>query len=218
MVNLEASKKDQILSYFKDDVELEVLSKSFTLLNPLKNDNENLYKIGCKLDHNYKNIEVIRTMIGTSYSVSNTEYCDFLNEWLNKEKIDYIFSGSKCEGNIKLWEKYIEELWIQLEKDIEDRYSCKRNTTIYKCSVSPELKTALSVGFTLLGTFLITFYFLYKFSPIGLWIHNCLNKNKRITKNIVLEESCELLERSSENVISPTEDGRIRIGYNSAGN
>ncbi|SBS96854.1 PIR Superfamily Protein [Plasmodium malariae] len=194
MAKLEGSKKDQILMHFEDEVELSDSSKSFTLLNPLKNDNENLYKIGCKLDHNYKNIE------------------------LNKEKIDYISSGSKCKGNIKLWEEYIEVLWKQLEKDIQESYSCKRNTIIYKCSVSPELKTTLSVGFTLLGTFLITFYFLYKFSPIGPRIYSCLYKKKRIKKNIVLEELCELLERSSENVISPTEDGRIRIGYNSAGN
>ncbi|SBT85539.1 PIR protein [Plasmodium malariae] len=218
MVKLEESKKNQILMHFDDEVELADSSKSFTLLNPLKNDNENLYKIGCKLDHYYKNKEVINVMLGPSYSVSDTEYCGFLNEWLNREKIDYISSGSKCEGNIKLWEEYIEVLWKQLEKDIQDSYSCERNTTIYKCSISHEMKTALSVGFTLLGTFLITFYFLYKFSPIGPRIHSCRNKKKRITKNIVLGESCELLERYSENVISPTEDGRIRIGYNSAGN
>ncbi|SBS96563.1 PIR Superfamily Protein, partial [Plasmodium malariae] len=162
MAKLEESKKNKILMHFEDEVELADSSKSFTLLNPLKNDNETLYKIDCKLDHYYKNKEVISALIGTSYSVSVTEYCGFLNEWLNKEKIDYIFSGSKCESNIKLWEEYIEELWKQLENDIEESYLCKRNTTIYKCSISPVLKTALSVGFTLRGTFLITFYFLYK--------------------------------------------------------
>ncbi|SBT86415.1 PIR protein, pseudogene [Plasmodium malariae] len=215
---LDIGKKDEILGYFEQDVELADSSMSFSLLNPIKETHNYLYKIGCKLDTNYKNKDVINTMIGGIYIVSAPEYCGLLNEWLEKKKITYINEGPNCENSTILWEEIIEKLWEQLKNHAFDSFSCDRNKTIYNCHVSTELKSALSVGFTLMGIFLITLFIFYKFSPLGPRIRNRINNKRRTTQNIAPEVSGELLEISSENEISHCENGRFCIGYHSVKN
>ncbi|SBT86003.1 PIR protein [Plasmodium malariae] len=208
---LGTSKKVKILENFDEEYELSTSGTSYVILSPIKDTYKNLYEIGCKLHNNYKKKGTLCILINDS--VSDTEHCELLNEWLSEKKNHYIFNGSSCENNIKLWEIYIEELWKELKNDTGDSFLCDRKTTNYSCSISLELKTILSVSFTLLGAFLITFFLLYKFSPLGPRIHNCLNKNKRIIENIIPEESYELLEKSSENENLYSENGRISIGY-----
>ncbi|SBS98505.1 PIR Superfamily Protein [Plasmodium malariae] len=208
---LGTSKKDKILENFDEEYDLSTYETSYEFLSTIRDTYKNLYKIGCKLHNNYKKKDTLSILI--SDSVSDTEHCELLNEWLNEKKNHYIFNGSSCENNIKLWEMYIEKLWELLKSDTGDIVLCDRKTTHYSCSISFELKTAISISITLLGAFLITFFLLYKFSPLGPRIHNCLNKNKRIIENIIPEESYELLEKSSENENLYSEKGRISIGY-----
>ncbi|SBT85474.1 PIR protein [Plasmodium malariae] len=226
MVKLKTSKIEKLRLFFEEDYKPSDFTEKFSSFSSLEGIHENLYKIGYMLYNNFKNRHVYPGLIDCtdsecgSFSISDTDYCELLNEWLNNKKNKYIIEGSNCEDNTQLWEKHIEELWEQIKIYIKDMFLCERNKTIYTCSISPELKTAspdlktaspdlktaLSVGFTLLGTCLISFFFLYKFSPLGTWINNNINKKKRITKNIFSEESSGSLERSSKN-------GEITIGY-----
>ncbi|KAI4833962.1 PIR protein [Plasmodium brasilianum] len=196
---LETSKKDKILEYFDEEYNLSPYGTSYEFLSTIRDTYNNLYEIGCKLHNNYKKKDTLSILISDSDndSVSDTEYCELLNEWLNEKKNHYIFNGSSCENNIKLWKMYIEKLWELLKNDTRDIFLCDRKTTHYSCSISLELKTAIS------------------FSPLGPRIHNLLNKNKRIIENIIPEESYELLERYCENENLHSENGRISIGYHS---
>ncbi|KAI4839626.1 hypothetical protein MKS88_002183 [Plasmodium brasilianum] len=208
-MNLETSKEEKLLRhFFEEDIQPTDFTEKFSSFSSLKGIHNNLYKIGYKLHNNFKNRQVNEILIGESVNDTfNVEYyCELLNEWLNQKKKHYIIEGSNCEENTKLWEEHIEKLWEPIRTYVDGSFLCNRVTTPYICSASPDLKTALSVGFTLLGTCLISFFFLYKFSPLGTWINNNINIKKRITKNIFSEESSGSLERSSKN-------GEITIGY-----
>ncbi|SBT87565.1 PIR protein [Plasmodium malariae] len=208
----EVSKKVKVFSLFDEDHEPND-SNTSVLLSPLKKDHTNLYKIGCMLNNSIKIKDALYSLI--SDSISETEYCDLLNEWLDQKKNEYINEGTNCESNTKLWEEKIENLWIPLMKNAYDSVSCHRKKSTYNCFILPEMKTSLSVGFTLLGTFIITFFILYKFSPFGHWIHNCLRKKRKTIQNIVPEDSYKLINESSYMGKSHTESGKIRISYGS---
>ncbi|SBS98600.1 PIR Superfamily Protein [Plasmodium malariae] len=213
-MKLETSKIEKLKHFFEEDIKPSESTEKFSSFSLLEGKHNNLYKIGYMLHKNFQYSKVYPTLIdntgsesgNVAVSISDADYCELLNEWLNNKKNKYINEGSNCEENRQLWEKHIEELWEQIKIDIQDKFLCERNKTIYSCSISPELKTVFSVGFTLLGTCLTIFFFLYKFSPLGPCINNYINKKKRITKNIVSEESSGSLERSSKN-------GEITIGY-----
>ncbi|SBT88039.1 PIR protein [Plasmodium malariae] len=213
MVKPNVSKKDKIFYHFDEDNE-PMDDERIELLSPLKKDHADLYKIGCMLNNSIRNKDSMPVLIDDS--VNDVEYCYLLNEWLNKKQFKYISEGPNCENKTKLWEEKIEELWDPLIKLAYVNFSCERNKIVYNCSISSELKNTLSVCFTLLGIFLITFFFLYKFSPFGHRVDSCLNKKKRIKQNIVPECSCELTEGCYDNGESHSEKGRIRIHYHSA--
>ncbi|KAI4839607.1 PIR protein [Plasmodium brasilianum] len=123
MVKPNVSKKDKIIYHFNEDNE-PINAQAYGLLSPLKMDNEDLYKIGCMLNNSIRNKVSIDFLI--SDSVNDDEYCDLLNEWLNKKEFEYV-SGSNCENKTKLWEEKIEKLWSPLIKLSYDNFSCKRN-------------------------------------------------------------------------------------------
>ncbi|KAI4841037.1 hypothetical protein MKS88_000805 [Plasmodium brasilianum] len=219
MVKLETSKKEKLRLFFEEDYGPSDFNEKFPSFSLLEDKYKDLYKICYILYDNFKNRQVYPGLIDCtgsecgSFSISDDDYCELLNEWLNNKKNKYIIEGSNCEESAQVWENHIEVLWEQIKIYINDKFLCERNKTIYSCSISPEfktaspdLKTSLSVGFTFLGTCLISFFFLYKFSPLGPWINNNINKKKRITKNIFSEESSGSLERSSKN-------REITIGY-----
>ncbi|KAI4840202.1 PIR protein [Plasmodium brasilianum] len=104
---------------------------------------------------------------------------------------------------------------VALNSLISDSISETEKELTYNCFILPEMNTSLSVGFTLLGTFIITFFILYKFSPFGHWIHNCLRKKRKTIQNIVPEDSYKLINESSYMGKSHTESGKIRISYGS---
>ncbi|SBT00932.1 PIR Superfamily Protein [Plasmodium malariae] len=199
MVKLETSKEELLLKhYFEVDNKPDDFTEQFSSFSSLERIHKNLYKIGYMLHKNFQYRKVYITLIdgpvsdsgNVTVSVSDTDYCELLNEWLNNKKNKYINEGSNCEENRQLWEEHIERFWEPIRKYVEDSFLCNRDTTPYNCSASPDLKTAtpdlktatpdlktatpdlktatpdlktaLFVGFTLLGTFLITFYFLYK--------------------------------------------------------
>ncbi|SBT85478.1 PIR protein [Plasmodium malariae] len=218
MMNLDKSKKDLIFSRFNEEYEPAESSAIYNLLNPIKETDQDLYNIGCKLDNSYKMRQMLPEYIGESNSINKDDFCSLLNEWLNSKKIEYISGKSDCESNTELWEQKIEILWSKLKESVGEGESCERYKVTYNCSISPEFKTPITLCFMLLGIFLIIFFFLYKFSPLGSRIHNCLNRKKRILQNTVPEVSCKLLERSSENEISHFERERINIGYYYSGN
>ncbi|SBS80902.1 PIR Superfamily Protein [Plasmodium ovale curtisi] len=88
------------------------------LLTGLKNQNKDLYKLGCALTENYKSAGSMRS--------SQPNICSFLNEWLNNRKKINTDNGTNSKNN-ELWETYIENLWIQLEKDRDCYYWCRRS-------------------------------------------------------------------------------------------
>ncbi|SBS99927.1 hypothetical protein PMALA_073100 [Plasmodium malariae] len=194
MTYLDKNKKDLIFSYFNQEYEIAESSEIYNLLDPIKETHEVLYNIGCKLDNSYKMRQILQVKIDESNSINKDDFCSLLNEWLNSKKVEYISGKPDCESNTKLWEQKIEILWPKLKQSVGDGESCERYKVTYNCFISPEFKT-----------------------PITL-IHNCLNRKKRILQNTVPEESCKLLERSSENEISHFERERINIGYYYSGN
>ncbi|SBS94520.1 PIR Superfamily Protein [Plasmodium malariae] len=212
MVKLETSKIEKLRLFFEEDTKPSDFTEKFSSFSSLEGIHENLYKIGYMLHNNFKSKllnEMLINDIGSesgNVTISVDDYCELLNEWLNNKKYIYINEGSNCEENRQLWEKHIEGMWELLKTYLDNSFLCNRDTTPYICSASSDLKTALSVGFTFLGTCLISCFFLYKFSPLGPWINNNIKKKKRITKNIFSEESSGSFERSSKN-------GEITIGY-----
>ncbi|SBS98875.1 PIR Superfamily Protein [Plasmodium malariae] len=209
------SRKSKILAYFDQEYEIDASSQSYNLLNPIKEIHRNLYKIGCKLDNSYKMRDLLPILLEDSNPINKDEFCGLLNEWINNKKYIYIFEGTNCENKTKFWEENIEKLWEQLKTNTGNEEGCERCKIFYNCSVSPEMKTSLSVGFTIFGILLITFFIFYKLGPIRSRIHNCLHKKKRKIENIVPEKSCELLEGSSKKGISFSENGSIALGYHS---
>ncbi|SBS90177.1 PIR Superfamily Protein [Plasmodium ovale curtisi] len=54
-----------------------------------------------------------------------SDYCKYLNKWLNEKKAIYTSNGT-CQLHENLWKRYIEELWKKLESDKKKEW-CKRN-------------------------------------------------------------------------------------------
>ncbi|SBT01717.1 PIR Superfamily Protein, partial [Plasmodium malariae] len=164
MVKLETSKIEKLRLFFEEDTIPSDFTEKFSSFSSLEGIHNNLYKIGYKLHNNFKSKLSNGMLIGEggNDTISAEDYCELLNEWLNQKKKHYINEGSNCEESAQLWEKHIEELWEPIRTYVGDNVLCNRDTTTYICSASPDLKTALSVGFALLGTCLISFFFLYK--------------------------------------------------------
>ncbi|SBS98922.1 PIR Superfamily Protein, partial [Plasmodium malariae] len=212
---VEVSIKQKYFESFEQDYEPSESAVSYSLLSTIKNIDETLYNICCKLHNNYKSKNILSLTYDGSESIDDNKYCVLLNEWLNKKAYEYIIKGSNCENNKKLWEEYIGKLWLTLKDDTGSCFSCNRNKITYDCSISPNLKTVLSVGFALLGSFLITLFVLYKFSPLGYRINNFLIKKKNKIQNTVQERSYESLQRTFKNGNSLSKRKSISIGYRS---
>ncbi|SBS95631.1 PIR Superfamily Protein, partial [Plasmodium malariae] len=169
-MKLETSKIEKLRLFFEEDTIPSDFTETFSSFSSLKGIHNNLYKIGYMLHKNFQYRKVYPTLIdGTvsdsgnvTVSVSDADYCELLNEWLNNKKNKYINERSICEENRQLWEEHIERFWEPIRKYVDNSFLCNRDTTPYICSASPDLKNALSVGFALLGTCLISFFFLYK--------------------------------------------------------
>ncbi|SBT56939.1 PIR Superfamily Protein [Plasmodium ovale wallikeri] len=81
-----------------------------------------------------------------------SDYCKYLNIWLNEKKAMYTSNGS-CQLHENLWKTYIEELWNKLESDKENKEWCKRNDDETKLpfpndKLSSSCKNAESVDFS----------------------------------------------------------------------
>lgn len=116
-------------------------------LKDLKDQNNNLYNIACALAENYKSAHLMKD--------SEANICVFLNEWLDNKRRINTENGQNYENN-QLWENYIEELWIQLEKETDRNYWCKR---IFPSS---PISNALATSFTVVLSIVIIFFLIYK--------------------------------------------------------
>lgn len=139
---------------FEKKYEIKEFTKSYYLLEPLKNEDSSLYQIACFLEGSYKSTHLMQQ------NYTHVSFCEYLNEWLNNKMITYTADGTKCDSLI-LWEKYIEKLWLLLYNDPDREKWCARKSTTYEC-IPTSSKTAISVFFTLLGVLIIIFFLLYK--------------------------------------------------------
>ncbi|SBS99607.1 PIR Superfamily Protein [Plasmodium ovale curtisi] len=129
------------------EVALDDYSPYKDLLNGLISENYELYKIACSLSENYKNAHLMQHKI--------PNICTFLNEWLNRKKNEHTDNGNNYKNN-ELWETHIEVLWINLEKDTERNYWCKRSFP------SSSIANVLTTTFTVLAFIIIISLLIYK--------------------------------------------------------
>ncbi|SBS98867.1 PIR Superfamily Protein [Plasmodium ovale curtisi] len=137
------------------------------ILSDLREKDENLYATGCLIENAYKYTQLM-------YKGKDTYYiCEYFIDWVNEKKNCYISSGDKCR-NIELWNEYIEKIWTQLEKIVEDENYCPIKTVTHECSkISPHVTgifTALKQRFTnFLSKNERIRNHIYKYAPKGLF-------------------------------------------------
>ncbi|SBT84074.1 PIR protein, partial [Plasmodium ovale] len=128
----------------------------------------------------------------------------------------YISSGDKCR-NIELWNEYIEKIWTQLEKIVEDENYCPIKTVTHECSkISPHV-TGIVVSFFLLATFATVFFFKKNFTALKQRFTNFLSKNERI-RNHIYKYAPKGLFEYSENMDTHLLDETINLSYYSSHN
>ncbi|SBS94709.1 PIR Superfamily Protein [Plasmodium ovale curtisi] len=182
------SEKERIFEAWDKPAVLDPYSPYNSLLTGLKEQNDELYKIGCSLTENYKNAHIMQT--------NNPNICKLLNEWLNKKKNIHIKSEEDFE-NKKLWNDYIEKLWIELEKDNYRYYWCRRNFP------SSYIANALATSFTILYT------------TIRSWLDIFINKKITLKQNLYDDISNGLVETFSEYSDSQAPNNSINLSYSS---
>ncbi|SBT84515.1 hypothetical protein POCGH01_00202900 [Plasmodium ovale] len=201
VISPEKSDKVQIFEKWDKEVTLESHSPYNPLLNALKGQNEELYKMACSLTENYKNAHFIQS--------HNPNICELLNEWLSQKKKIYI-KGEDDFQNKKLWNDYIEELWIQLEKDNDRNYWCRR---IFPSSL---VLNALTNSFTVLMCVLIGFFLIYNYNNIRNSLHSYINKKIRLKHNLSQGLSNVFSRTPSEYGDIHSRKKRINLSYHTS--
>ncbi|SBT01022.1 PIR Superfamily Protein, partial [Plasmodium ovale curtisi] len=182
-------------------VPLDEYSPYQTLLNGLMTKNNELYKIACSLTVNYMNAHLMQDKI--------PNICTFLNEWLNSKKYEHTDNGNNYKNN-ELWETHIEVLWINLEKDTDRNYWCKRSFP------SSSIANVLTTTFTVLAFIIIISLLIYKYTNIRSSLHNYVNKKIRLKHNLQGYISNRLLGRAPEYSDMHEGHNRIHLSYHSA--
>ncbi|SBT52358.1 PIR Superfamily Protein [Plasmodium ovale wallikeri] len=180
------------------------------IISDLQEKDQNLYATGCLIENAYKYAQLM-------YSGEDTYYiCEYFIDWVNQKKNSYISSGDKCR-NIELWDEYIEKIWTQLEKTVEDGNYCSIKTVTHECSKISAHVTGIVVSFFLLATFATVFFLKKNFTAVRQRLHNFLSKNERIRNHIYKYAPKGLLEYS-ENMDTHLLDERINLSYYSSHN
>ncbi|SBT54829.1 PIR Superfamily Protein [Plasmodium ovale wallikeri] len=183
MMSQEKSEKDNFFESWNKEVKLDAHSPYNIILNVLKDENNELYKIACSLTENYKNAHIQQ---GKSSNV-----CAFLNEWLNNKKRIHTHNGNDAK-NIQLWKRYIEELWIHLEQETERNYWCRRIIP------SSTVTNALSTSFAVFVFVLMIFFLIYNYTTIISCLHPYIYKKIRLKQKLHDNISNRLLATSSK--------------------
>ncbi|SBT56103.1 PIR Superfamily Protein [Plasmodium ovale wallikeri] len=149
------------------------------------------------------------------------KWCTFSNQFFTTK------TGFPEELNSPNFNKIISQHEIYIPK-----YDCAHCTTncnrtethamqtsipVNECSCNTEYTSAMSVGFTLLGTF-VTFFLLYKFTNIVSWLYGLQTGKKRENRYIDEEEMYEFPKHSYENNVSHRQNRRNQIFYSLAQN
>ncbi|SBS84725.1 PIR Superfamily Protein [Plasmodium ovale curtisi] len=195
------SVKEQFFdSWDSKKVTLDEYSNHNSLLHGLKEQNNNLYNMACSLTEIYLEANLLETR--------HPNICSFLNEWLNNKKNTYTNNGKNSEI-VKLWDNYIEQLWIKLEQD-QNRYRwCIRSFPLSSTA------KAVSICFGILGIALIIVPFMYNYHTIRTWFLKVLYEKIKIKKDIDEDISNELLISPTEYSHLYEENNRIIIPYHS---
>ncbi|SBT52486.1 PIR Superfamily Protein [Plasmodium ovale wallikeri] len=180
------SLQEEFFDSWNKEVALDEYSPYKALLSGLMTENYELYKIACSLSENYKNAHLMQDRF--------PNICTFLNEWLNSKKYEHTGNGKNYKNN-ELWETYIDVLWINLEKETERNYWCRRSFP--SSSIANVLTTTLT------------------YSNIRSSLHNYVNKKIRLKHNLQGYISNRLLGRTPE--YSDMHEGhkRIHLSYHS---
>lgn len=112
----------------------------------MKDRNENLFRIACSLTAIYSEAHLQQEI--------TPNICELLNEWLNIRKKINTDNGNNPD-NSELWENYIEKLWLQLEKDANRYYWCRRSFP------SSTMVNSLSFSFTVSIFVVIIFFIIF---------------------------------------------------------
>ncbi|SBS91543.1 PIR Superfamily Protein [Plasmodium ovale curtisi] len=135
------SAKEQLFENWNGK-EVNLLSSSpyTNFLKGLKEKNIDIYNIACSLTEIYVDSQLTQSI--------NPNICGFLNEWLNNKKRINTDNEKDIEKT-KLWNNYVEELWIKLEQEKELR-GWFRTIIKNKIGLEQNLQGYISNG--LLGT------------------------------------------------------------------
>ncbi|SBS90784.1 PIR Superfamily Protein [Plasmodium ovale curtisi] len=195
MASKQTANKDQVIKEWDSVTPLNDSGQYYAELSDLKSKDNKLYEFAFSLAAAYTN----------AHTKNNTynNICDYFNEWLNTKKDNYTSDGTLYENN-KLWDTYIEVLWVKLEDDKKggsNNIWCPRNPTKYECHISS--KNPISVSFSL---FLM-------FRTIRSWIYRYITKKGTMSPFIDDEVSQEPLE-NSEHIGSQIFRRKINLVYN----
>ncbi|SBS90807.1 PIR Superfamily Protein [Plasmodium ovale curtisi] len=184
------SAKEQLFEKWNGK-EVNLLS-SFPYTNFLRGLNEkniDIYNITCSLTEIYVDSQLAQS--------KNPNICVFLNEWLNNKKRIKTDNEKNIEKT-KLWNNYVEELWIKLEQEKERNYWCRRNFP------SSPVTTVFAACFTI---------FSCAYRTIKDFFRSSIKKKIVLKQNLQKYISNGLLGTSSEYSSSLTGNNRIHISY-----
>ncbi|SBT53508.1 PIR Superfamily Protein [Plasmodium ovale wallikeri] len=181
-----------------------------------------LKNIAFLITENYGNA---RDAYNSSTDETNRKlYCIFLQGWIDYMKYFYTYGG-KCEVKKKLWMKYINEPWQQIEKQFHDNSWCSIITEGFDNSFQPELVPdncndhgtispiiPLSVCFSIFS-FILICIILYKFTPMKSWIKGYIGMKKKSWQDINNEGKEELSENSLYNLNEHIQHDIDHIAY-----
>ncbi|SBS99795.1 PIR Superfamily Protein, partial [Plasmodium ovale curtisi] len=203
------SQKQEIFNKFETS-DFDNTPNTLGFLNDLQKHNEDLYKIGCSLEKAYKYADSFY------YTNKDKHYyvCNYMNEWINKKKINYIYKGNKCE-NSAIWDEYIEVLWQNLGDYEERNHWCVRTPIKHGCSFSSPGKTVFPLCFTIFVIVTVIFFVLYKFRTVQTVFYNLINKKGKKQIN-VYEDLLGYLGMYRKNDVHYEESRGINMLYHSS--
>ncbi|SBT84676.1 PIR protein [Plasmodium ovale] len=198
------SAKEQLFENWNGK-EVNLLSSSpyTNFLKGLKEKNIDIYNIACSLTEIYVDSQLTQSI--------NPNICGFLNEWLNNKKRINTDNEKDIEKT-KLWNNYVEELWIKLEQEKERNYWCRRNFP------SLPVTTVFAACFTIFSCVVIVFFIIYNYSTVRGWFRTFIKNKIGLKQNLQGYISNGLLGTSSEYSDLHSGINRIHISYHFARN
>ncbi|SBT73325.1 PIR protein [Plasmodium ovale] len=94
----------------------------------LKSTDAFIRNIALYLAENYNDAKAHCSLCDNSADTC-TKLCKYLNKWLDEKKALYTCHG-KCTYNKKIWDQYIESLWINLKGSEVQKEWCPRNDSV----------------------------------------------------------------------------------------